>query len=374
MTPADSLPGDQRATLQLVLGRGRSYEDIGRMLSIDPASVRRRALSALDALGPDTGLDDAARASVGDYLLGQLPRAEADAVRDRMTGSPAERAWARGLAAELAPLASSGPLSELPDEPAAPVVKATEPPMPVDEPEPVVEPVAPAPAATEPVAAEPAEPSAAEPVAPVESPLEPEPPAPAQTAFEPPPAAPPPRRRARTWLRLRLGLAALLLVVLIVLLVTGGNHHHAGHGATTTTATSSSAPSTTSGTATGASVSQLLAQIRMGPGTAGAKASGIADVLREGNENGISIIAENVPPNTASPNYSYVVWLYNSPTDARMLAVVSPGVGASGNLSSADTLPSGAAQYKELIVTRETSAHPKVPGPIVLQGTLAGLT
>ena len=56
MASLDSLPADHRAVLQLVLQRGRSYDDIAQLLSIDRAAVRERALSALDALGPQTGV------------------------------------------------------------------------------------------------------------------------------------------------------------------------------------------------------------------------------------------------------------------------------------------------------------------------------
>ena len=44
MATLDSLPADQRAVLQLVLRRGRSYDEIARLLSIDRAAVRERAL------------------------------------------------------------------------------------------------------------------------------------------------------------------------------------------------------------------------------------------------------------------------------------------------------------------------------------------
>ena len=109
----DSLPGDQRAVLQLVLGRGRSYDEIARLLSINPDGVRERARAALDALGPETRVAAADRQLIGDYLLGQLPEADVPAVRDRLAHSAGERAWARVLSAELAPLAS-GPLPEIP--------------------------------------------------------------------------------------------------------------------------------------------------------------------------------------------------------------------------------------------------------------------
>src|SRR5450631_3063494 len=102
MSSVDTLPGDQRAVLQLVLGRGRSYDDIARMLSMNPESVRERARAALDALGPQTGVSAEDRARIGDYLLGQLPAEEVDDVRGLLAGSPGERAWARVLASELA--------------------------------------------------------------------------------------------------------------------------------------------------------------------------------------------------------------------------------------------------------------------------------
>jgi len=46
MASLDDLPADQRAVLQLVLQRGRTYDEIARLLSIDRAAVRARALAA----------------------------------------------------------------------------------------------------------------------------------------------------------------------------------------------------------------------------------------------------------------------------------------------------------------------------------------
>jgi hypothetical protein len=67
------------------------------------------------------------------------------------------------------------------------------------------------------------------------------------------------------------------------------------------------------------------------------------------------------------------VWLYNSPTDAKILGFVNPGVTKTGRLSTAGGLPTNASHYKELIVTVETTASPKQPGSIILQGALTGL-
>ncbi len=120
MAGHDSLPPDQRAVLQLVLGRGQSYDEIAAMLSIDRAGVRSRALDALDALGPESAVDSVRRGLITDYLLGQLPAPVADEVRRRLAAQPGERAWARVVAGELMPLAGDR-LPEIPSAVAAPV-------------------------------------------------------------------------------------------------------------------------------------------------------------------------------------------------------------------------------------------------------------
>src|SRR6516165_10681708 len=112
MASIDTLPPDQRAVLDLVLQRGRSYDDIARLLAIDRAAVRARALAAFDELGPDTGIAPESRALISDYLLGQLPERVAKQTSDRLANSPPERAWARVLASELAPMATE-PLPEI---------------------------------------------------------------------------------------------------------------------------------------------------------------------------------------------------------------------------------------------------------------------
>src|SRR5690349_20598668 len=113
MASLDNLPADQRAVLQLVLQRGRSYEDIARLLSIDREAVRQRALTAMDTIGPRTGLPDERRAMITDYLLGQLGDEQREQTRNRLAQTPGERAWARVIASEIAPLAS-GELPEIP--------------------------------------------------------------------------------------------------------------------------------------------------------------------------------------------------------------------------------------------------------------------
>lgn len=113
MATLDSLPPDQRAVLQMVLQRGRSYGDIAAMLSIERSAVRRRALDAFDALGPTNSIPSPQRALLTDYLLGQLPARAAEEVREQLGGTPPGRAWARVVSAQISSLARA-PLPEIP--------------------------------------------------------------------------------------------------------------------------------------------------------------------------------------------------------------------------------------------------------------------
>jgi hypothetical protein len=108
-TPAgahDTLAGDQQLVVDLVLQRGRDYDEVARLLSTDRLTVRDLALSALEALEPHTYLTAVRRAMISDYLLGQLPPRMADDVRQRLAHVTAERDWAQTVAAKLARLES----------------------------------------------------------------------------------------------------------------------------------------------------------------------------------------------------------------------------------------------------------------------------
>ena len=67
----DALAPDQKAVLQLLLKQGKSYGEIAGLLRLDAASVRERALDALDALGADVpgSLSPERQDEVGDHLL-----------------------------------------------------------------------------------------------------------------------------------------------------------------------------------------------------------------------------------------------------------------------------------------------------------------
>jgi hypothetical protein len=420
MQSTDSLPGDQKAVLQLVLGRGRSYDQIARMLSINPDAVRERALAALDALGPQTRVPEERRGLIADYLLGQLAEDRVPEARDLLGRSAPERAWARVVSAELETLAN-GPLPEIPTS--APASPAS-PPAPGVAAAPPGEPV-PVPAAGTPGegdtddenltwgdpddAPESARPAGggAGAAGRIAAAVGAGGAASAGAAAESAGGGRRGRRRGRDsgqraggqggasggpsgprssrlggLLLIVLGIV-IVAVILIVVLSSGGSSPRrtasAPTSASTTTSSttpsaSASASSSTTTTSASSSGAKVISQINLSPpaGTAG-KIAGIAEVLKAGSSNEIAIVAQNVPANSTKPPNAYAVWLYNSPTSAHILGFVNPGVGSTGRLSTAGPLPSNAAQYKQVIVTLETNAQPKTPGKIILQGTLTGL-
>ncbi|MGI8864140.1 MAG: RNA polymerase sigma factor [Solirubrobacteraceae bacterium] len=338
MASLDSLPADHRAVLQLVLQRGRSYDDIAQLLSIDRAAVRERALSALDALGPQAGVGPERRALITDYLLRQLPPQVSDATRDRLAKTPGERAWARVVASELAPLVT-GSLPEIPAE-----TTRREPAR-----------AAHLPSRERPPAASPARP---------------------QMSSGEPPSEPPSSRAGGAVL---LGAGALLIVavvVAVILLANGGSPHKtASTGASLPTPTTStpvaSAPTgtTTATTSTSTATAKPIAQVNLLSPTGAKTPAGVAVIVKQGTTTGLVIRAQGVPANTRHD--AYAVWLYNSPSDTHILGFVNPGVTATKVLQTAGPLPTNAAHFKQLLVTIETQGKPKGPGKIVLQGALS---
>jgi Sigma-70, region 4 len=319
MAPIDNLPADQRAVLELVLRRGRSYDEIAELLSIDRAGVRQRALAALDALGPPTRVAAERRALITDYLLGALPEPVAKEVRGHLRQSAAARAWARAVSSELQGLAPK-PLPEVPSDSGG-----------RQEAEPV--------ATGAPAAA---------------------------SAGEAPAGAPSSRRGGAVLLGA--GAVIVVAVVLVLVLSGGSKKHPAAHPGRTVAATS-----TTGATgATGTTGARVVAQINLKPPNGG-KAVGIAEVLQVQKQFGVAIAAQGLAANSKKPANAYAVWLYNSPTDSKILGFVNPAVGSNGQLKTAGGLPTNASHFQKLLVTLETKSNPKAPGTIVLEGTLTGL-
>jgi hypothetical protein len=351
MSSLDSLPADQRAVLELVLKQGRGYDEIARLLSVDRAGVRERALSAFDALGPQTRVPDERRALIADYLLGQLPPRVAEDTRQRLSRSASERAWTRALASELAPL-SDRPLPEIPADEGA-RESAT-------------------PAGTK----APAEPVAADGTPALVAAAS------AQTPLRGGEGEHQERPVSRRGGIILLSLGALVVagMVVVIILVTGKNSNDntstavsqpaATTPSTTPATTTSTSPTPTSST-TSTNGAHFVAQINLSSPAKSSKAVGVALVLKQGKKAGIAIRAQNLPAN--GKHDAYAVWLFKSAKDSQILGFVNPSVGSNGVLQAESGLPANAGHYELLLVTKETQQKPRSPGPVVLKGQLRGL-
>ncbi len=313
MSRLDELPPDQRAALSLLLRQRKSYAEVALLLGIAERAVHDRAHAALAMLAPRQAREvpAARRAEVGDYLLGQqLSVAERLRTRTYLSGFEPARAWALTLAAELKALGGT-PLPEIP------------PPTPGGAP-----------------TAQPPVPPAGGPGSRVSS----------LAGSSPPPASPPSSRLGGALL-----LAAIVVAVLVavVLLTTGGgSSKHAKQKATSTASK------------TGPTVS---AQLPLRSPNPNSRSVGVVAVLSEKGKRAFYIEAQHLP---ATHKFFYAIWLYNSATSALALSR-SPAVGSNHKLAGGSTLPTNAGQFREILLTRETSGHPSHPGRVVLRGAFS---
>jgi Sigma-70, region 4 len=328
MSRLDDLPPDQRATLSLLLRRGKSYAEVAGMLEIDERAVHARAHAALAVLAAKEAreLTAAQREEVGDYLLGQRSGVtERLATRSYLDGSPQARAWATALAGELEPLAGSA-LPEIPNGAR--------------------------PAATR-AAAAPAAASASLPTAP-----------------RPERAAQP--RSAASTARIR---GALLLVVIVavvvvaIVLVTGGGGSSSNSAGSTGSAASETRSSGKETTGTQKSQAKEDKRITLTSPDASSKAVGVAEVLSEGSQYAFYLAAQHLAPSKGN-GFFYAVWLYNSPSSYEALSR-APDVGTGGNVQGGALLPKDAGKYHTMLLTRETASKPTRPGPVILRGAFA---
>jgi hypothetical protein len=167
-----------------------------------------------------------------------------------------------------------------------------------------------------------------------------------------------------------LGVGALIVVALVVFLIeiTGGS---SGTHSTTGTVASRTHPGGTANTPTSTTSPQVqvISQSNLNPPNGTGQAKGVGVVVKAGRAYGIIIEAQNIPANNHN---AYAAWLSNSPTDALRLGFVGQPV-KNGKLEVASPLPASAGHYTQLLLTLETQAKPKVPGTVVLQGSLHGV-
>ena len=320
MAPAERIDASQRAVVQLVLKQGQTYGEIADMLGLDADAVRNRAHAALQALGPTTpGLTAQRRSEVADYLLGQQSVSQREATRAHLGRSASARAWARAVSGELKPLGGDD-LPDIPDE---------DPDL-------------------------------------VDAPADDDPGEPLRDDG--------PRRSSRLGGILLLAGIAAVIAVVVILLVSGSDDS----GTTTTSSATNASTPTATGTTPQQPTSTGPQQTSTGPqptpvaqinlrAADGSGAVGVAQVLAQGKQRALAIVAQKLPPSTKTS--AYAVWLYTSPTNAKLLGFVDPPVGKSGRFANFNALPAGANKYKELIVTRERNQS-KQPGQIVLRGPL----
>ncbi len=323
MSRLDELPPDQRAALSLLLRQRKSYAEVATLLGIGELAVHDRAHAALVVLAPRRARELTAeqRLEIGDYLLGQQPGvAERLRTRSYLSASEPARSWATELAAQIGSLAGE----QLPEIPAG-------------------TPSAAAPAG-KPGPQRVGDLSAASP----------------QTARSADAAT----ATARSLPSSKLGGAVLLtvivaaVVVAVVLLSGGSGASKSGANAGTTVKTASTA------TKTGPTIDD---QITLSPVDSASGTVGVVYVLSEGSKRAFFIQVQHIPE---TKGFYYAVWLYNSPRSELPLSK-SPKVGSSHSFAGGSALPSNAAEYHEILLTKETTAHPTHPGSVVLRGSFS---
>jgi len=156
-------------------------------------------------------------------------------------------------------------------------------------------------------------------------------------------------------------------VVVAIVTLTGGDNDAANGSAASTTA-AGGATTATPTTTTGGAAPVPRAQINLQP-VDGGSGKGYAVLVTQGNSAGFVIFAQGLPP---SGQQLYGVWLVNG---SRSLPLGFRPVGANGRFAANAPVPATAAQFREMVITRENvragQRTPPRPGQVVLRGSLA---
>jgi Anti-sigma-K factor rskA/Sigma-70, region 4 len=117
MATLDQLSAEQRAIIELVLQRGKTYEELADMLGMPESRVRELARDALVALAPVSArrVEEDWRGQLADYVLGQQTGPESTATRGHLRRSEPARAWARSLLDSLDTLYEDQDLPTIPE-------------------------------------------------------------------------------------------------------------------------------------------------------------------------------------------------------------------------------------------------------------------
>ena len=116
MATFDQLSAEQRAIVELVLERGKTYHELAGMLGMPEERVRELARDALVELAPVSvrGVEEDWRGQLADYVLGQQAGPEATATRGHLRLSEPARSWTRSLLDSLDQLYPNGSMPEIP--------------------------------------------------------------------------------------------------------------------------------------------------------------------------------------------------------------------------------------------------------------------
>ena len=356
MATFDQLPAEQRAIIELVVTRGRTYDALADVLQVSSTRVRELALDALVELSPVSAerVDPQWRSQIADYILGQQSGAESTATEAHLRRSEPGRTWALSLLDSLDTLYANGNRPSIPEpdesgrgrrgDGAGPAVAVAD-------------------GAEETKTRERdrkrdrtrerQREKAAE--KPVEKPRE-------KAALSP--AAQDALRRRRL-IGAAIGGALVLAAVIVGIILL------ASSGGGDDNAPSSKASSTTPTSPATGGQPQVLGQIGLQP-LGGAKAQGNAFILSQGGKPVLAVQAKLPPLPASQRKAAYNVWLYNSPKDA--FSIGAQFTDAQGNYQGVKELPANYKRYKFVDVSiqpfNKKTAH---SGNSVLRGAFASL-
>jgi hypothetical protein len=336
--PLQTLPPDQRAVVQLILQRERSYAQIAELLKISEDAVRARAHAGLAALAPGIELPGDKVAQVSDFLLGQQNGKPRQATRRLLRSSNGAREWAETVRAQLEDLGAA--LPELPVRAPSPEPEAAEP-----EPEPEPEPEAEAPPAPRPrPLREQAPRTRTRPVGATQG-------APGAVAAS-----------SRVGGAVMIGLVVIAIVAIVLWLFVFRDSDDGGEA-------SSASPTPTATAAQPTPLGQLELK---GTGAARA-ANGALAVYSQQKQLLFALQVKKMPPTPAGKKYA--LWLSGPGDRARWIGDV-PKVGKSGVMQvqgprqSDTTFTRDFAVYRQVLITLQTGTARKRPGPTLVRGTL----
>ena len=329
MATFDQLPAEQKAIIELVVSRGRSYDALADALGITAARVRELAREALVELSPRSAarVDDDRVSQVADYVLGQQSSAEASATKAHLGRSEASRSWAVSLLDALDEMYADGAMPEIPE--------------PGDEPE-----ERPARRRDRERDREPLRRERAREREPVRK-RERERPRRAAGPLSPEAASAVRNRRIASALA-GLVIAAAVVIGLIALL--GGDDDGKKKASRPVQP-------------------RIVGQLLLNPINRGGKDQGIAIVAERNKERDLIVQARLTP---TKQGQAYEVWLFNSPKDA--VSIGAQVTDQQGNYQGAGKLPAALSRYKFIDVSLEKiDNNAEHSGNSVLRGAIANM-